>query len=94
MVFALCLVFGSMPIANLHAKPPGLPARYTAEGRVPLFPLGDEYREADAPATRDLARALNPPPNLPIYNVFRAWIGLRWLPETPLYQLLLPPIER
>ena len=91
-----CLAFGLLLLCQGVAlpKPPELPAKTSGEGRVPLFPLGDEFRESDSRQPVDTPNVAPAPlPKLPICSDLPPFTP-SWLPLTPeFFQLLLPAVE-
>ena len=79
MVLGLAMAMGHHAVA----KPPDLPDRPGEEWRVPVFPLGEKYREGKAPTTeKSPMQAIPSRPDLPIVELFqsllRGWIIPGW----------------
>jgi len=60
IAFIILIVAASF-VGPSAGKPPELPAIPSAEWRVPLFPLGDEFRERVPPPEMPLPAAPKPP---------------------------------
>jgi hypothetical protein len=77
-VMWLAINVGLLLTAVGLAKPPELPARADGDGRVPVYPDGEQYRE---PAVPESAPRPAPKTN----RVETVW----W----PMMNLLLPPVD-
>jgi hypothetical protein len=66
------------------AKPPDLPDRPGEEWRVPLFPLGEQYREGQAPTVKKSPlEAVPPRPDLPIVEFIEGFLRGWTIPGPP-----------
>jgi hypothetical protein len=70
--FLCTLILGFSPVVILAAAPPQV------ENRVPVFPLGEEYREAWPPQPVTAAPAPKPGAAKPVdcEMLLRSWLGL------------------
>jgi hypothetical protein len=71
-----------MMSAAVMAKPPELPIRPGGEGRVPVYPDGEQFREPTPPARKSTKIETTPHADVSHFG--------DWLLELP---LILPPLD-